>query len=123
MDHGTSGRSTFGGLLRALREQRSWSQEHLADRAGISVRTVRNLEHDRIRRPQYASVTRLADALGLVETSRAAFVGAANTAAVQVGIAQLESVPAQRVQLVLENCELLLGELRRMIDSLPAASE
>ncbi|MFD1047673.1 hypothetical protein ACFQ1S_20105 [Kibdelosporangium lantanae] len=33
MDHGKNGRRTFGVLLRGLREQRSWSQEHLADLA------------------------------------------------------------------------------------------
>ncbi|MFD1048536.1 hypothetical protein ACFQ1S_24895, partial [Kibdelosporangium lantanae] len=54
--------------------------------------------------------------------SQMAFVGAANTAAVQIEVAQVESVPTQRVQLVLENCEQLLDELRRRMESLSAAA-
>lgn len=35
-----------GGRVRALREAKSWSQEHLADAAGVSVRTVQRVEAD-----------------------------------------------------------------------------
>ena len=33
-----------GALVRTLREQKSWSQEHLASAAGLSVRTVQRVE-------------------------------------------------------------------------------
>ena len=33
-------------LIRALREERAWSQEHLATVAGLSARTVQRLEAD-----------------------------------------------------------------------------
>ncbi|HEX5047271.1 MAG TPA: ATP-dependent metallopeptidase FtsH/Yme1/Tma family protein [Gammaproteobacteria bacterium] len=33
-----------GGAVRALREQKSWSQEHLASASGLSVRTVQRVE-------------------------------------------------------------------------------
>jgi transcriptional regulator with XRE-family HTH domain len=33
-----------GAAVRALREQKSWSQEHLASAAGLSVRTVQRVE-------------------------------------------------------------------------------
>jgi DNA-binding XRE family transcriptional regulator len=33
-----------GEAVRALREQKSWSQEHLANAAGLSVRTVQRVE-------------------------------------------------------------------------------
>jgi transcriptional regulator with XRE-family HTH domain len=34
----------LGDRLKALREQRSWSQAHLADAAGVNVRTVQRIE-------------------------------------------------------------------------------
>jgi DNA-binding XRE family transcriptional regulator len=37
-----------GDMVRALREEKSWSQEHLADAAGLSVRTVQRVESDAI---------------------------------------------------------------------------
>ena len=33
-----------GDMVRALREEKSWSQEHLAGAAGLSVRTVQRVE-------------------------------------------------------------------------------
>ena len=33
-----------GDMVRALREEKSWSQEHLADAAGLSARTVQRVE-------------------------------------------------------------------------------
>lgn len=35
-----------GDKVRALRESKSWSQEHLAEAAGVSVRTVQRVEAD-----------------------------------------------------------------------------
>lgn len=35
-------------MVRALREEKSWSQEHLADAAGLSVRTVQRVESEGI---------------------------------------------------------------------------
>jgi len=46
------------------------TQEQLAERAHLSVRTVRNLEAGRIRRPRAGSLRLLADALGLTEAER-----------------------------------------------------
>ncbi len=51
--------------------KRAWlTQEQLAERAGLSVRTVSNLEADRVRRPHGESLRRLADALGLTDEER-----------------------------------------------------
>jgi len=37
-----------GDMVRVLREKKSWSQEHLADAAGLSARTVQRVEADGI---------------------------------------------------------------------------
>jgi transcriptional regulator with XRE-family HTH domain len=50
-----------GAAVRALREQKSWSQEHLAGAAGISVRTVQRVESENIA----SAETRLALAAAL----------------------------------------------------------
>ena len=50
-----------GELVRTLRERKSWSQEHLADAAGLSVRTVQRVEVDNIA----SAETRLALAAAL----------------------------------------------------------
>lgn len=66
----------FGPLLRRWRTWRLLSQEQLAERTGLSVRTIRNLESGRIRRPRGTSVTLLADVLGLPAGRRTEFEAA-----------------------------------------------
>jgi len=38
--------SSFGALVRHYRQLRDWSQEEVADKAGISLRTLNELERD-----------------------------------------------------------------------------
>jgi transcriptional regulator with XRE-family HTH domain len=66
----------FGARLRACREAAGLSQQELADRAKLSIRAVSDMEHGRTQWPYRASLTRLAHALGLVETARAEFLAA-----------------------------------------------
>ncbi|TDD12325.1 helix-turn-helix domain-containing protein [Nonomuraea deserti] len=56
---------TLGALLRAWRERALLTQQELAVRSGLSVRTVRRLEADELRRPRTASMRLLAEALAL----------------------------------------------------------
>jgi transcriptional regulator with XRE-family HTH domain len=51
------------GLIRAERERRAWSQEHLASETGLGVRTIQRIEASGL--ASYGSVTALADALGM----------------------------------------------------------
>jgi DNA-binding SARP family transcriptional activator/tetratricopeptide (TPR) repeat protein/DNA-binding XRE family transcriptional regulator len=55
----------FGRRLRRLRAAAGFTQDQLAERAGVGVRTVRQLELGAVRRPQAASLRRLAVALGV----------------------------------------------------------
>jgi len=52
-------------LIVELRERHGWTQEMLAERSGLSVRTIRNLELGRIQNPRQSSIDLLANALGM----------------------------------------------------------
>src|ERR1700733_14470557 len=68
---------SFGVLLRQTRRAAGLTQEDLADRSGLSVRSIRDLERDRTRRPHPRSVTLLLDALGAAEPARSELRAAA----------------------------------------------
>lgn len=57
-------RKKFGKRLRALREERSWSQEEFADRAGLHRTYVSAVERG-VRNPTLSVLERLAKALGV----------------------------------------------------------
>ena len=70
-----SGRAAaLGAQLSAFRKRALLTQEQLAHRSGVSVRTIRQLEAGRVGRPRSESLRRLADALGLAEPERVALV-------------------------------------------------
>ncbi|MGN9775031.1 ATP-binding protein [Micromonospora sp. H33] len=71
------GRTELPDLLRGHRLAAGLTQAELASRAGIGVRTVRELERGRSLRPQRTTVELLATALGLAEPVRSAFLAAA----------------------------------------------
>lgn len=60
-------------LLAERRQARGWTQEELAERSGVSVRTIRNIETGSNKRPRRASVDLLLGAFG---TSLAELAGA-----------------------------------------------
>lgn len=64
----------FAVRLRALRQAAGVSQQELADRSGLSVRAISNLERGRTRWPYRDSLERLADSLHLAGTQRADFI-------------------------------------------------
>jgi WD40 repeat protein/transcriptional regulator with XRE-family HTH domain len=67
----------FAGLLRQLRAQARLTQEELAEAAGLSPRSVSDLERGINRTARQETAEVLADALGLAEPARAVFVAAA----------------------------------------------
>lgn len=56
--------SLVGDKVRELRKARGWLQQDLADRAGVSMQTVSNLETRR-HVPETATLAKIARALGV----------------------------------------------------------
>ncbi|MET8122783.1 helix-turn-helix domain-containing protein [Micromonospora sp. NPDC005291] len=75
----STGRAVLSELLCGHRRAAGLTQAELASRAGVGVRTVRDLERGRSLRPQRTTVELLAAALALTGTSRAAFLAAARS--------------------------------------------
>lgn len=69
--------SQFGALLRQLRLRAELTQEALAGRSGLGVRTVRGLETGERSEPRVATVRLLAEALELDSAERVALLSAA----------------------------------------------
>ena len=72
--------ATFAQLLRGFRTAAALSQEALAERAGLSVRAISDLERGVKTRPHLETVGMLADALTLDPTQRAQLANAARPA-------------------------------------------
>ncbi|MFE2061356.1 ATP-binding protein [Streptomyces sp. NPDC059467] len=67
---------TFGEMLRELRRTAGLTQEALAEAAGLSARSIRDLERGHRERPQRRTVELLVSALGLADTDAAALLAA-----------------------------------------------
>ena len=67
----------YAELLRQLRAERGLTQEELASAAGISPRTISDLERGINQTPRKATAELLADALRLAEPEREQFMAAA----------------------------------------------
>jgi len=115
-----SATDAFGRLLREQRLRAGFSQEHLAERAGMSVTGVSALERGIRRAPQRATVDLLANALGLGHAERAQLEQTAARARGRAG--QGKELPARHLPKALSslvgrdddipNIEGLLGRFR-----------
>lgn len=83
----------FGDLLRRHRLMAGLSQEELAERSGLGVRTIANMEGGRTARPYRRSVSSLADALELPGSLREHLVRASRASA-KLGLPAHPDVPA-----------------------------
>jgi DNA-binding SARP family transcriptional activator/transcriptional regulator with XRE-family HTH domain len=91
----TEDRATLGTLLRTWRNRALLTQEQLAERTGLSARTIRRLEGDVSQRIRVASVRLLSEALDLDATERAALAaaGAAGAASREEDLARAGAGP------------------------------
>ncbi|MFY1692830.1 helix-turn-helix domain-containing protein [Plantactinospora sp. WMMB782] len=108
-------RLTFGELLRRRRQAAGLSQAALAEASGISVRTLRDLEQQRVRSTRTRTAEMLATALGLVDEDREHFLGVARNggrpATAPPGV-PLSELPLSPAALVGRERELgLLGDI------------
>nr|WP_042191366.1 helix-turn-helix domain-containing protein [Kibdelosporangium sp. MJ126-NF4]CEL20031.1 transcriptional regulator, XRE family [Kibdelosporangium sp. MJ126-NF4]CTQ97255.1 transcriptional regulator, XRE family [Kibdelosporangium sp. MJ126-NF4] len=82
--------SQFNTVLRQLRQRAGLTQDELAARSGIAVRTIRRLERGESTNPQMGTVRLLADHLGLDGDERARLLAAADGKAPPVRPVPLE---------------------------------
>src|SRR5262245_52649064 len=84
----------FDELLRRYRMEAGLTQEALAERAGLSVRGISDLERGVKQRPHRDTLRMLADALNLTPAQRAALIAAtAPKATVEPGPLPLPATP------------------------------
>ncbi len=93
--------SGFGERLRAYRVRAGWTQQELAERSGIGLRTLRDLEQGRVARPRTRSVQSLVAALGLAPDDADRLRAAADPTAVaganrQVWVGTLGALEVRR---------------------------
>lgn len=62
-------RGTLGDFVTAERGAAGLTQEELSEKSGLSVRTIRDIERGRVRKPHPATVRSLAAALRLDDSS------------------------------------------------------
>src|SRR5947209_227254 len=87
----------FGALLRRFRLASGMTQETLAERAGLSVRGISDLERGISSEPRLETLRLLVEALDLSEEDRAVFV---HSARVQEPAARRESVARPQGELI-----------------------
>ena len=104
--HGDTRSSPLGHLLRRLRTAAALSQEELAERAGLSVRALSDLERGVHQAPRLETVRLLAAALDLGEHDRAELLAAARpewqvpSSPVAAGSSQLARLPLSLTRLI-----------------------
>jgi transcriptional regulator with XRE-family HTH domain len=64
---------SFGELVRQRRQRLLLTQEELAEKSGLSARSIQNIEAGRVRRPWRTTVDLLCTALGLDASDRETF--------------------------------------------------
>lgn len=64
-EHEAAYRQRLGATMRAKREQRGWTRETLADRAGVGVATLERIENGREHSSTMETIKKIAKALGV----------------------------------------------------------
>jgi transcriptional regulator with XRE-family HTH domain len=87
----------FGTRLRSCRQSAGMSQQELAERSGLSVRAISDLERGRTRFPYQDSLGRLADALAMAGQARTDFTAAAGR---RIAAPEAARAPGDRIVLL-----------------------
>jgi transcriptional regulator with XRE-family HTH domain len=122
--------ASFAALLRQLRVEARLTQEELAEAAGLSTRSISDLERGVSRTARKETARLLADALAMAGPVRAPFVAAARgKGSVCEVLAMMENLPtwpppAAKVCGPSEDLGLALhyGKIGQLIDAMTAAS-
>jgi transcriptional regulator with XRE-family HTH domain len=77
---------TFGQALRASRLRARLTQRELAERAGVSLRTIRYIELGQVERPRRESIERLAEVVDLPVSGYTLPAGDEVAATVHIGV-------------------------------------
>lgn len=109
-------RAGFAEVLRTKRLAAGMTQAELSARAGLGVRTVRDLERGRSARPQRATVELLAAGLGLAGRERAEFVALARGASTRARPGEVVAGDAAPVTASLPPPVELIGRDRDLAD-------
>jgi len=104
----------FAALLRQRRRTLRLTQADLAARAGVAVRTVRELERGRTNRPQRSTALLLADALELSGAERDRFLAAARPGGLRVPAQRTPPAEESRVGSPLPPPPTLIGRDRTL---------
>jgi predicted ATPase/DNA-binding XRE family transcriptional regulator len=86
--------NSFGAVLQRLRRNAGLSQQELAERAGLSLRGIADLERGARRRPYPATIRRLTQALDLNDVDRRALLSGVTTSTPVTESAQDENASA-----------------------------
>src|SRR3954454_2838867 len=105
---------TRGELLRAYRVRAGLTQQELASRAGVSMRALRDIEHDRVGRPRPESLHRFAESLKLTDDERAALVTDPGSAAA-AGRLTVDVLGPLRVRIGAADADVTAAMQRRLL--------
>jgi tetratricopeptide (TPR) repeat protein/transcriptional regulator with XRE-family HTH domain len=106
--------AAFAARLTAFRRSAGLSQQELAERSGLSIRAISNLERARTRWPHPDTLSRLADALQLDDEARQKFVAAAGRRLARtVTVAPQDKLPSEGSGLVVP--QQLPGPVRHFV--------
>lgn len=105
MHEGLIEMETFGEQVARLRDERKWSQQHLAEVSGVPKRTIQEIEAGRVTDPQRRNRLKLMQALdieGDAERERAEWPNQVQAILDIVGAYLMTLTPAEQIQWISE---------------------
>lgn len=110
-------RKSIGDLIREAREAMGWEQPDLAERSGVTLSWVKQIETGRIKKPGFDPVNRVAKVLmlDLNKLENGGSPNSATTKALQIGTDVLNRLYGKEVVVIdvvaSENCHRVIGTM------------